>query len=217
MSCYSSGRNGNCNRNLASNNPISNYQKQKIIQNTVRTDSSNYMMNLGALSVYQNPLLLYNNVNWNQQSDRAIPHIQFSVSNGGNPGGNSTKRTLTSLKPGALSPGGIGVDIKHNSYYRYLAKIKGKAPLRREINIIPIIPKQGGKTSKTNIINNCNCIDNNNNDLIVQNTQQLNNVMFDLDASLCQQTCNYNCVPNTTKLVTDYLTSCPTNELIYVL
>ena len=56
-----------------------------------------------------------------------------------------------------------------------------------------------------------------NNDLIVQNTQQLNNVMFDLDASLCQQTCNYNCVPNTTKLVTDYLTSCPTNELIYVL
>ena len=43
--------------------------------------------NLGALSVYQRPSILFNNILWNQQSDRAIPHIQFSVSNGGNPGG----------------------------------------------------------------------------------------------------------------------------------
>ena len=37
---------------------------------------------------------------------------------------NSTKRTKTSLRPGALCPGGIGVDVKHNSYDRYLARKK---------------------------------------------------------------------------------------------
>ncbi len=31
-----------------------------------------------------------------------------------------TKRSITSLRPGAMSPGGSGVDIKHNSYDRYL-------------------------------------------------------------------------------------------------
>tara|TARA_B100000927_G_C16450696_1_gene463696 strand:+ start:706 stop:1017 length:312 start_codon:yes stop_codon:yes gene_type:complete len=37
---------------------------------------------------------------------------------------NSTKRTKTSLRPGALAPGGVGVDVKHNSYDRYLARKK---------------------------------------------------------------------------------------------
>ena len=37
---------------------------------------------------------------------------------------NSTKRTKTSLRPGALSAGGVGVDVKHNSYDRYLARKK---------------------------------------------------------------------------------------------
>ena len=36
----------------------------------------------------------------------------------------SFRRTKTSLKPGALCPGGMGVDVKHNSYDRYLARKK---------------------------------------------------------------------------------------------
>lgn len=39
--------------------------------------------------------------------------------------GNSTKTTITANKPGAMTPGGQGVDVKHGSYHRYLAKKKG--------------------------------------------------------------------------------------------
>ena len=39
--------------------------------------------------------------------------------------GNSQKSTITSLRPGAMTPGGEGVDIKHGSYARYLALKKG--------------------------------------------------------------------------------------------
>jgi hypothetical protein len=72
-----------------------------------------------------------------------------------------------------MSPGGVGVDIKHNSYDRYLNRIKGKAPLRRGIippnygQPIPFncaYPIYGGKTVKTSIVNNCNCPDSNDND-----------------------------------------------------
>ena len=40
--------------------------------------------------------------------------------------GCSTKRTLTRVRPGALSPGGEGVGIKHGCYERYLNKLKGQ-------------------------------------------------------------------------------------------
>lgn len=168
-----------CNKNLTSNNAASRYQIQKLIQNTVRVPSSIYTMNIGALNVYQKPnsvtklislgdteYLITPGVNWNQMSDRANPHIQVVVSGNGLTG-NSRKRTITRCRPGALSPGGIGVDIKHNSYDRYLARIKGKAPLRREkipdtfaLNEIPFnraFPIYGDKLFKTSIVNNCNC------------------------------------------------------------
>lgn len=38
--------------------------------------------------------------------------------------GNSLKSTITSLRPGAMTPGGKGVDVKHGSYARYLAQKK---------------------------------------------------------------------------------------------
>ena len=44
----------------------------------------------------------------------------------------SIKGSRTSLKPGNLAPGGIGVDIKHNSYNRHLAKLKSKHLMPRE-------------------------------------------------------------------------------------
>lgn len=168
-----------CNKNLTSNNAATRYQIQKLIQNTVRVPSSIYTMNLGALNVYQKPnsvnsvasldnitYLITPGVNWNQMSDRANPHKQVVVSGNGLTG-NSLKRTITRLRPGALSPGGVGVDIKHNSYYRYLARLKGKAPLRRgsipetlllsDIPFNPAFPIYGGKVFKTSIVNNCNC------------------------------------------------------------
>ena len=175
------GRCQGCNSNLASNSPASQYQRQKIIQNQVRVQSSLYSMNLKALNAYQKPntlpetillgglnYLISPGVNWNQMSDRRMPHHQPNPSaSGSNPGGNSVKRTITRLRPGALSPGGTGVDIKHNSYERYLNRIKGKAPLRRGvippnygkeyIPFNPAYPIYGGKVIKTSLVNGCNC------------------------------------------------------------
>jgi hypothetical protein len=170
-----------CNNNLSSNDPASQYQRQKIIQNTVRVPSSLFTMNLGALNAYERPNLTYKvvdvsgsnyivspGVNWNQMSDRREPHIQV-VKNGAGSGyhSSSTKRTITSNRPGAMSPGGSGVDIKHNSYDRYLNRLKGKAPMRRGVippafgpPYIPFnraYPVYGGKVMKTSIVNGCNC------------------------------------------------------------
>jgi hypothetical protein len=183
-------RTGRCDQNLNGNTPFDQYQRQKIIQNTVRVPSSIYTMNLGALSVYQRPDPIYG-VNWNQMSDRKERHIQQANAPGTNPGGNSTKRTITRLRPGALSPGGAGVDIKHNSYARYLARIKGKAPLRQEavpayfglpIPFNPAHPVYGGKVFKTGIIAGCNCSPDKQNLSIVyvdDVQQEVNDAMFD--------------------------------------
>ena len=120
-----------CNQNLSSSDAASQYQRLKLIQNTVRVPSSLYSMNLGALNVYQQPYPLYK-VNWNQMSDRRERHIQPTIVTGGSfYHGSSTRSTITRCRPGAGCPGGAGVDIKHNSYDRYLNRIKGKGPVRR--------------------------------------------------------------------------------------
>jgi len=162
-----------CNKNLAGNDLASQYQRQKIIQNTVRVYASLYTMNLAGLSGYQKPLNVPQFVQqagtqyivpaktyWNQMSDRARPSNQVTkVASGAAYHSSSTRHTITRNRPGAMSPGGIGVDIKHNSYNRYLNKIKGKAPLRRgAINLSNISsPIYGGKFVKTSIINKCHC------------------------------------------------------------
>ena len=158
-----------CDTNLTSNTPANQYQRQKIIQNTVRVPSSLYTMNLGSLSTYQKPENALYKVNWNQMSDRALPSVQKSNATGATYHSSSTKNTITRLQPGAMSPGGVGCDIKHNSYDRYLNRLKGKSVLRR--GTIPYdfgfnlknytfnraYPIYGGKTVKLNIINGCNC------------------------------------------------------------
>jgi hypothetical protein len=157
-----------CDTNLNSNTPANQYQRLKLIQNTVRVASSLYTMNLGSLSAYYKPTADTQNVCWNQMSDRPVPSVQrtYVPTKGGNIGSNSTKHTVTGPRPGAQSPGGIGCDIKHNSYDRYLNRLKGKAPLRR--GVVPpdfgapipfnrALPVYGGKTFKTSIINDCNC------------------------------------------------------------
>ena len=148
--------------------PAFQYQTAKIIQNTVRVPSSLYTMNLGSLSGYEYATPLTNNVCWNQMSDRVVPHIQPSnlVASGSQYGGNSTRRTITRLRPGALSPGGKGVDIKHNFYERRLNRLKGRSVLRRgvipptygaPIPFNPAYPVYGNKTVKTAIGGGCAC------------------------------------------------------------
>jgi hypothetical protein len=171
-----------CNTNLASNNPASQYQRQKLIQNTVRVYSSLYTMNLAGLAGYKKPLntpqfveqngsgyIAPAKVYWNQMSDRPRPANQVTkVASGSSYHTSSTRHTITRHRPGAMSPGGVGVDIKHNSYDRYLNRLKGKSSLRRGIippdygSPIPFnmaFPVYGGKIVKTSIINGCDCPD----------------------------------------------------------
>lgn len=167
-----------CNQNLASDNPASQYQRQKLIQNTVRVKASLYTMNLAGLAGYQNPSNTYQlieqagtpyyappKVNWNQMSDRAKPANQVvKTASGSAYHGSSTKHTIVRNRPGAMSPGGVGVDIKHNSYDRYLNRLKGKSVLRRgpipptygaPIPFNRAYPVYGGKVVKTAIVNGC--------------------------------------------------------------
>tara|TARA_B100001093_G_scaffold520247_1_gene613927 strand:- start:3393 stop:4169 length:777 start_codon:yes stop_codon:yes gene_type:complete len=80
--------------------------------------------------VWGNPYYLRN------QSDRVTPSRSgefVAINNQNDPikyinvpsRGNSTKSTITANRPGAMTPGGEGVDVKHGSYNRYLAKKKG--------------------------------------------------------------------------------------------
>ena len=111
---------------------------QKRVWNTVRVPASEYIMNIGSLSVYQQPSTnpIYSGVNWNQMSDRALP-ANLNISNISKINvvpshGNSTKYSITRERPGSQRPGGIGVDVKHGNYARYLARLKGKGPLRTQ-------------------------------------------------------------------------------------
>ena len=174
-----------CDTNLNCNTPADQYQKLKLIQNTVRVQGSLYTANLGPLSAYKKPIsdpnIGFHGVCWNQMSDRPVPSVQrATIPTGYNTSMNRRHTSVTSSKPGSQTPGGVGCDIKHNSYDRYLNRIKGKGPVRRG----PIPPDfghpiivnpagqrvQGGKTMKTSIVSGCNCpiASNNNEKLIYQ-------------------------------------------------
>ena len=79
---------------------------QKIIQNTVRVAASLYSNNLASLHINSNNL--GTNKPWNNSSDRVEPH-----------GRNSNSATSSSKQ-------NYGVDIKHNSYDRYLGRKKSQ-------------------------------------------------------------------------------------------
>ena len=110
---------------------------EKRIQNQTGVHESQYVDILGAFTIASNYLDLSantagsgnssvwgNKFNLKNQSDRRNPHgMQFiNVPTHGN----STKSTITANKPGAMTPGGYGVDVKHGSYARYLGKLKGR-------------------------------------------------------------------------------------------
>jgi hypothetical protein len=156
-----------CDTDLTNNTPASQYQRLKLIQNTVRVQASLYVSNLGSLSAYQKPTSYTHGVCWNQMSDRPVPSVQRAViPTGSNSTLNRRHTSVTSSRPGCQAPGGIGCDIKHNSYDRYLNRLKGKGPLRRgavpptfgaPIPFNPAFPIYGAKTTKTNIVAGCDC------------------------------------------------------------
>ena len=153
---------------MTSNTPANQYQRLKLIQKTVRVPSSLYTMNLGSLSAYVKPTSVTHGVCWNQMSDRPFPSVQrASIPTGSNNSLNNRHHSVTSSKPGSQTPGGVGCDIKHNSYDRYLNRLKGKGPLKSERipptfgSPIPFncaLPVYGGKTVKTGIVSGCNCL-----------------------------------------------------------
>ena len=64
--------------------------------------------------------------------------------------------SLTKLRPGALKPGGYGVDVKHNSYARYLARKKSSVLRTTAAATTPVM---GNKTRAYGMLGNvaCNC------------------------------------------------------------
>lgn len=144
---------------------VSSIPTQKKIQNVVRVDSSEYTMNKGALSVYTQPIAKYNYVNWNQQSDRAVPGVVHrNVPRRGD--GSSTRGSITWLRPGSSSAassstmqGSKGVDMKHGSYDRYLAKLKGGKVLRTQTyaSTSTNVPLEGNKTRQFGVAYSDNC------------------------------------------------------------
>lgn len=160
--CEYSCRSFGVDKKLPTNSAVYQYMQLKIIQNTVRVPASLYLSDLAALNVYQSPGPY--GVNWNQMSDRRAPHFQPHLTSDR---GNSLRGTITGIRPGAQCPGGYGVDVKHGSYDRYLRRLKGKGPVRREtvpstfgkpIPFSAAHPVYGGKTVKTSIVGlNCIC------------------------------------------------------------
>ena len=144
---------------------VSSIPTQKKIQNVVRVDGSEYTMNKAALSVYMQPTAAYNYVNWNQQSDRAVPGVVHrNVPRRGD--GSSTRTSITALRPGSSSAassstmqGSKGVDMKHGSYDRYLAKLKGRKVLRTQsyASTSTNVPQDGNKTRTFGIAYSDNC------------------------------------------------------------
>lgn len=155
--------------------------EQKKIWHQVRVPSTLFMMNLAALNVYETPSIPHLNstitLTPQQEKERIDSYFNTSfkkgvrsqmsdrlqLSNRHIPGqknptvipshGNTTRRTTTAHRPGASRPGGVGVDVKHGSYARYLAKRKGKVLTTVKVDKKPL---RGNKYQSYNIINkNC--------------------------------------------------------------
>lgn len=112
---------------------------QKIIQNQVRQSSSLRTTNLAALYTNSNNLKIANN---------AQPRGKFNGSDRQTPHGLKIQQN-SSIKPN------YGVDIKHNSYDRYLAKKKSQY-LKQDASKTIWPTYWGNKTMKYGI-KNCPC------------------------------------------------------------
>lgn len=115
--------------NVCNGNPLCEWNKKKTTQKKiwglVRQSSSSYLGTISSVTVSgplhgmhsNKPLAVFSGVNWNQSSDRNVASVEQR----------HVPRNKTRLRPGSFAGGnGKGVDIKHNSYARFLARKKGK-------------------------------------------------------------------------------------------
>jgi len=111
--------------------PSNVIQRQKQMQKVVRTYSSNYTMNLASLTV--------NNENINNSN---VSRGKYNASDRLSPNGKGKNK---------------GIDIKHNSYDRYLAR-KKSGYLKTDKNDSDL-PVRGNyiKTKKFSLVNSNNC------------------------------------------------------------
>lgn len=141
-----------CNTPCINNSSFYKLATERKIKNLSRMSGSQFMDAYVSLVVAQNvvqqsqPVALTNVTStWGSpyylrgQSDRALPSNSSKFINVPTRG-SSTRTTITSNKPGGMVPGGSGVDVKHGSYARYLAKKKGIHFAKRlaTSNLIPI-------------------------------------------------------------------------------
>ena len=128
---------------------------QRKIWNVARVDASLYTMHRASSTVYGPWTGRYTNlskeVRWNQASDRLVASRALSY----------VPRRRTGLRPGGTSPAGTGVDIKHNSYHRYLARKKGPILATSQnvsqSNLSLPTPLQGNKSYVLGFTTNCYC------------------------------------------------------------
>lgn len=126
---------------------------QRRIWKTVRTSQSEYLSNLASQTVKGTQQNNQQGVYWHQMSDRSVPSIQTAYVPSR---GNSLRTTITRHRPGASGPAGVGVDVKHDSYARYLARKKAKT-LRTNTSTSSIPPVKGNKNVVYGMISNCKC------------------------------------------------------------
>jgi len=121
---------------------------QKRILRQSRQSSSLYTANLAAFNVVGGQALPL----WHNQSDRSVPGV---VKRHVPTRGNSVMSSILRCRPGSTSAAGSGVDIKHGSYARYLAKLKGKtlSAANRPVGVA----KYGNKTRGHSLMSNSNC------------------------------------------------------------
>ena len=142
---------------ISGNNTIDNsFIIQKIIQKQTGVSSSTYINNLVPFQVTKNQKL-YKSQGLPGFSKVSSDRLRSANSQNSNirivyRNTSSLQGSRTSLKPGSLSAGGVGVDIKHNSYDRHLAKLKAKNLRPRESTNNPK-PKQGNKMNNISIFN----------------------------------------------------------------
>jgi hypothetical protein len=137
---------------------------QRVIQNQVRATSSQYVGTLAAMTVRgpftgvnnNNPIPANADVNWNQSSDRARAGVMklFVPTRG-----NSTKTTITRCRPNATAPGGEGVDVKHNSYARFLNRKKAGVLRQQPKNNYPQTDAERAYYTQYSLMQNqaCDC------------------------------------------------------------
>ena len=144
--CYGCG---GCGYDCHYSNPEST---QKRIQKQVRISESQLTNVIGAFNIGRDFLMNGPGIGLQTMSDRTVPSVQKRyVGRRGGYKGNSVKYSITSHKPGSMGPQGVGVDVKHGSYARYLGKLT--APhLAVTKEVTP--PLYGNKTKNLSLINN---------------------------------------------------------------